>query len=128
MADYNVVNNEKDGRFEVRLGDDVAFAEYRMTGRGVLFPHTEVPPAFEGKGVGGAIARAALDWARAQGQQVLPTCRFISAWIKRHPDYHDLVHPLYRAAVGIEGELELEEGLRETFPASDPPSAILRDS
>lgn len=127
MADVDVINNTEAGRFEVHIGGDVAYAEYRMTGRGILFPHTEVPSAFEGKGIGGALARTALDWARSQGQQVLPTCPFISAWIKRHPDYHDLVHPLYRAAVGIEGEAELEEGLKETFPASDPPSATLRD-
>lgn len=127
MADIDVINNEKDGRFEVHLDGQVAYAEYRRTGRGILFPHTEVPTAFEGKGIGGRIARAALDWARAEGQQVLPTCPFIAGWIRRHPDYHELVHPLYRAAVGIEGELELEEGLRESFPASDPPTATLRD-
>jgi uncharacterized protein len=126
MADYEVINNEADGRFEIHLEGDVAYAEYRMTGRGIMFPHTLVPEKFEGKGVGGALARRALDWARAQDQLVLPTCPFISAWIKRHAAYHDLVHPLYRAAVGLD-EAELEEGLRDTFPASDPPTAILRD-
>jgi predicted GNAT family acetyltransferase len=128
MADYDVINNEAQGRFEVHIGDDVAFTEYRMTGRGILFPHTLVPEAFEGKGVGGALAKAALDWVRGQRQQVLPVCPFIAAWIKRHPDYHDLVHPLYRVAVGLPDlEAELEEGLRETFPASDTPSAIRRE-
>lgn len=48
--DLKVVNNEAAGRFEVRLGDEVAFAEYRLLATGVLFPHTEVPPAFEGQG------------------------------------------------------------------------------
>ena len=36
MADYDIVNNQKDGRFEVRVGGDIAFAEYRMSGRGTL--------------------------------------------------------------------------------------------
>lgn len=103
MADaVEVVNNAEAGRFEVRLGDDVAFAEYRRLANGILFPHTEVPPAFEGKGVGSALARTALDWARAEGQVVMPVCPFIAGWIAKHPDYHDLVHPQYRKAVGIE--------------------------
>jgi hypothetical protein len=126
MADYQAVNNEAEGRFEIELDGQAAFAEYRRTGRGIMFPHTLVPEAFEGRGVGGALARAALDWARSEGQQVLPTCPFIAGWILRHRDYHDLVHPLYRAAVGLD-DAELEEGLRESFPASDPPSATVRD-
>ena len=69
--ELTVVNNAEKGRFEVTLGNEVAFAEYRRLSNGILFPHTEVPPAFEGKGVGGKIVRAALDWARAEGQKVM---------------------------------------------------------
>ncbi len=121
-----VINNEAQGRFEINIGGEVAFTEYRMTGRGIMLPHTLVPVALEGKGLGGKLAQAALDWARAQGQQVLPTCPFIAAWITRHPDYHDLVHPLYRGALHLD-DAELEEGLRDTFPASDPPTALRRE-
>ncbi len=96
-----VVRNEAAGRFEVRLGEDVAFAEYRVLSSGILFPHTEVPRAFEGKGVGSALVRTALDWARAEGKLVLPVCPFFAAYIRKHPEWHDIVHPHYKPALGI---------------------------
>jgi predicted GNAT family acetyltransferase len=99
--DLKVVNNAQAGRFEVHLGDQVAFTEYRLLKTGILFPHTEVPPAFEGKGVGGALVRAGMAFARERGELVIPVCPFVAAYITKHPEYHDLVHPDYRAALGI---------------------------
>lgn len=97
-----VVRNAEAGRFEVRLGDEVAFAEYRELASGILFPHTEVPPAFEGRGVGGLLVRTALAYAREKGVKVMPVCPFFAATIRKHSEYHDLVHPLYRKALGLE--------------------------
>ncbi|MDF2900279.1 MAG: acetyltransferase [Phenylobacterium sp.] len=100
-GDLQVVNNETEGRFEVRLGDQVAYTEYRLLKTGILFPHTEVPPAFEGQGVGGKLVRAGMAFARERGELVIPVCPFVAAFITRHPEYHDLVHPDYRAALHI---------------------------
>jgi predicted GNAT family acetyltransferase len=61
-----------------------------------------VPEAFEGKGVGGQLARAALAYAREHELKVIPTCPFIAAYITKHPEHHDLVHPNFRARLGIE--------------------------
>lgn len=55
--------------------------------------HTEVQPAYEGQGVGGQLARYALDDVRRRGLRVRPSCPFVAAWIERHPDYADLVEP-----------------------------------
>ena len=126
MSELEVINNAEAGRFEIDLDGEVAFTEYRHTERGILFPHTLVPVSAEGRGVGGKLARAALDWARSQGQQVLPVCTFIAGFIMRHAEYHDLVHPLYRSALHLH-DAELEEGLLESFPASDPPTATRRE-
>ncbi|MFN2540308.1 MAG: GNAT family N-acetyltransferase [Mycobacteriales bacterium] len=57
----------------------------------VVFTHTEIDDAFEGKGVGSELARAALDDVRTRGLHVVPLCPFIKGWIERHPDYQDLV-------------------------------------
>lgn len=86
-------NNTNRNRYEARVDGKLAgFAEYiSMTGL-IIFSHTEVDPAFEGKGVGSALARHALDDVRAEGtRQVQPLCPFIGKWIERHPDYQDLV-------------------------------------
>ncbi|WSG09497.1 N-acetyltransferase [Micromonospora sp. NBC_01739] len=60
--------------------------------RGVAFVHTEVSPEYEGRGVGAALARAALDEARTANLRVLATCPFIAGWIARHPEYQDLLY------------------------------------
>ncbi len=72
-------------------GVQVGLSLYRRRGDRVVFTHTEVDPAFEGHGVGSALARAALDDVRARGLRAVPLCPFVRAWIDRHPDYEDLV-------------------------------------
>ena len=92
MADVEVSDNAELSRVEAHMGGTLAgFAAYREREGRRVFTHTEVDPAFEGQGVGGAIARTALDKARADGVGVVPLCPFIKAWIDRHPDYADLV-------------------------------------
>ena len=67
------------------------FADYRAEDGRVVFTHTVVEPAFEGRGVGSALVRTALDDARARGLRVVPRCPFFRSWIESHPDYADLV-------------------------------------
>ena len=79
-------------RYEIRLGGDVAgFAVYHRRGGRAYFVHTKIDPAYEGKGLGSALARGALDAERALGEPVVPLCPFIRSYIDRHPDYADLV-------------------------------------
>src|SRR5262245_53364945 len=99
----SVVHNEAGHRFEARLGDATAFTEYRLRDGVIILPHTVVPEEFEGRGVGGQLAKAALGFAREQGLEVIPTCSFIAGYITRHPEWHDIVDPSYRARLGIEG-------------------------
>jgi predicted GNAT family acetyltransferase len=93
MADVQVTDNRAESRFEARLDGELAgFAAYELADDLIMFTHTEVDDAFEGHGVGSALARGALDAVRADGtRQVLPRCRFIRGWIEKHPDYQDLV-------------------------------------
>ncbi|MFI0353183.1 GNAT family N-acetyltransferase [Actinomadura sp. 9N407] len=80
-------------RFEAHIDGSLAgFAEYMRSDKLVVYPHTVVEPAYEGKGIGGALARAALDDARERGLPVLATCPFIAAWLRRHPEYEDLAY------------------------------------
>ena len=78
-------------RYEARAGDDLAgTAAYVRTPEVIAFIHTEVGDSYEGRGIGSALARTALDDARAQGLQVLAICPFIAGWLARHPEYDDL--------------------------------------
>jgi uncharacterized protein len=85
-------------RFEVTVDGELAgFLVYRMRKGLLALVHTEVDERFEGRGLGGRLARFALDQAREQGVAVLPFCPFVNAWIERHPEYVDLVPAAYRA-------------------------------
>ena len=94
-----ITNNEKAGRLEVELDGEVAFAEYRITRGGIVFPHTVVPEAFEGRGIGSALVREGLKMAREKKLKVIPLCSFVAGYIVRHPEFIDDVHPRYRDRV-----------------------------
>jgi predicted GNAT family acetyltransferase len=92
MTEIAVADNPELSRVEAHIEGALAgFAAYRERAGRRIFTHTEVDPAYGGKGVGSAIARAALDQARADGVGVVPLCPFIADWITKHPDYADLV-------------------------------------
>ncbi|MBC3841025.1 N-acetyltransferase [Streptacidiphilus sp. 4-A2] len=96
--DQRVTDNHDRSRFEVFDGEEFAgFAEYQRSGDEIAFTHTEIDPRFEGHGLGGLLARTALDSAREEGLAVLPYCPFILGWIKKHPDCTDLVPASKRA-------------------------------
>ncbi len=97
----NVVMNVETHRFEVALGGEIAFAEYSLLHDAIVLPHTVVPPAFEGRGVGSALAKAALGYARDHGLKVKPHCPFMAGYIKSHPEWHDLVHEDFRVRLGL---------------------------
>ena len=79
-------------RYEAYIGDQLAgFAAYRREDGLIVFTHTEIDEVFEGQGVGGTLARAALDDVRSRGLAVRADCPFIRGWIQRHPDYQDLL-------------------------------------
>jgi predicted GNAT family acetyltransferase len=87
-------------RYEAHLDGELAgFILYRRSDERIALVHTEVAPAFEGKGIAAALARHALDDARAAGLQVRPLCPFVAAWISRHLDYLDIVDPVDRDRV-----------------------------
>ncbi|WP_304450876.1 GNAT family N-acetyltransferase [Nocardiopsis sp. YSL2] len=89
----DVVDARDRRRYEITADGEVAgFAEYIVTDALVTFTHTEIDPAFEGRGLGGTLVRAALDDVRSRGLKVLPLCPFVKGWIQRHSDYADLVY------------------------------------
>lgn len=70
-----------------------------MEGDSIVFPHTVVPEAFQGEGVGGKLVEAGLAYAREQKLKVVPRCSFFQRHIARHPEHRDLVHPDHLALV-----------------------------
>jgi hypothetical protein len=85
---YKVVNNRAANRFEIDTEGELAVLEYAETDTAIDLQHTEVPPALEGRGVGSALAAAALEYAKQSGKRVIPTCPFVRTYLDRHPDWN----------------------------------------
>jgi predicted GNAT family acetyltransferase len=71
--------------------DTAGFVEYQETSELVVLTHTEVGAAYEGRGVGSALVRAALDDIRDRRLKALVVCPFILGWLGKHPDHQDLL-------------------------------------
>lgn len=90
--DVQVRDNPEANRYEARLDDRVvAFSQYRRIGDRIVFLHTETDDELEGRGLAGRLVRDALDDVRSRGLRIASKCPFVSAWLKRHPEYVDLV-------------------------------------
>jgi uncharacterized protein len=92
-----VRDNPPENRYEIHDGEQLAgFSTYKLTSGTIAFLHTEIDPAFRGRGMAGQLIRAALDDVRRRGLAVLPYCPYVREFIARHADgYLDLV-PLDR--------------------------------
>jgi predicted GNAT family acetyltransferase len=91
--ELTVTHLPDEGRYELRLdGVPVGELVYRSRSESVVaFVHTEVDPTTRRRGLGSALVAAALDDARQRGLHVLPVCPFVDAYVRRHPEYADLV-------------------------------------
>ncbi|MFF4894333.1 GNAT family N-acetyltransferase [Micromonospora chersina] len=99
-----VTRNAARHRYEAFAGgpEVAGFVDYQETSELVVLAHTEVDPSFEGRGVGSALARAALDDIRERRLKALVICPFILSWIRRHPEHVDVLFNAPPATVGNE--------------------------
>jgi predicted GNAT family acetyltransferase len=88
----NIVHRPEIGRFEAMVDGLRCEADYQLEGRLMCMTHTGVPSQLEGRGIAAALVKEALAWARQQGYQVDPICSYVRVYIKRHPEWQDLLH------------------------------------
>ena len=79
----DVVHRPESARFEAEVDGATAFLSYEREGDVVVLTHTTVPPEIGGRGVAGALAGAAVGWAREQGLQVDPQCPYVRTWLSK---------------------------------------------
>lgn len=90
-APVAVRHDEAANRFVAEVDGVESECVYRRQDGLLLMTHTEVPPALEGRGIAAALVAAALTWARHEGLRVRPLCSYVSAYMRRHHDTHDLL-------------------------------------
>jgi predicted GNAT family acetyltransferase len=86
-----VVNNESARRFEVTADGHTAYLEYARSRDRIDLLHTEVPKELGGRGLGGTLAHAALEYAKTAGLTVIPTCPFVKKYLEKNPGYSSLI-------------------------------------
>ena len=86
-----VIHNTSSSRFEAGIGKELAVLEYHLTGKVMAITHTEVPASLEGQGIASQLAQSAFEYAREKSYRVIPACEFIVVYLKKHPEYTDLV-------------------------------------
>jgi uncharacterized protein len=93
-GEFTIVAVPEKNRYEMRDGETVAgFADYRETPDQVIFTHTVVDDAYEGRGLGSRLAKHVLDDAASTGKQIVPVCSFIAAYVRKHRDWDDHLAP-----------------------------------
>ncbi len=91
MEALTITNNTEQHRFETEVDGQKAFIVYSLFHGGIAYIHTEVPTALEGRGIAGQLAKYVLEYARENHLKVKPLCPYVHAYMKRHPEYNDLL-------------------------------------
>ncbi|CAL1518390.1 GNAT family N-acetyltransferase [Chitinophaga sp. MM2321] len=89
--ELNIQQNTTKHQFETVVEGHTAFVSYTLFPGGIAYTHTEVPAALEGKGIAGQLAKYVLEYARTNQLKVKPLCPYVHAYMKRHPEYNDLL-------------------------------------
>ena len=85
-----VRDNPERSRYELTVDGETAVMDYRLAANVMTITHTGVPRALEGRGVGTALVKGALDQIRARNLQIVVLCWFVDGFIDRHPEYATL--------------------------------------
>ncbi len=91
-VEFVVADNAEQRRYEARRGAEVVgFMTYRLEPEWMTLIHTEVDSALEGQGIASRLVAGALDDIRRRGLTIVAICPFVRAYLRRHPEYADLV-------------------------------------
>lgn len=87
----DITHNQDAQRFETTIDGHTGYISYQVQGDTLVYDHTIVPSELGGKGVGSALVKHALDYARSHDKKVVPQCSFVATYIKKRPEYAELV-------------------------------------
>jgi uncharacterized protein len=72
-------------------GQRVGRLDYALEGDMFVATHVVVKPAYEGRGLGTELVRHVLDEVRETGLALRPECPFVVYFLRKHPEYADLL-------------------------------------
>ena len=101
MFDPDIHDNAEAHRYELPVDGEVAVVIYNLSGQNLMITETLVPVALEGQGIASRLAKHVIADARARNLLILPVCPFFSAYLQKHPEHAEVVHPTYRGILGL---------------------------
>ncbi|MBB3871973.1 MAG: N-acetyltransferase [Brevundimonas sp.] len=101
MLDPDIHDNAELKRYELPVDGEVAVVTYNLSPPNLMITETLVPERLEGQGIASRLAKHVLADAKARNLLILPVCPFFSAYLQKHPEYAEGVHPTYRGILGI---------------------------
>lgn len=84
-------DNQAAGQYELDVDGETVFARYRRQDAVLTIQWVEAPPALRGSGAAGRLMKLLSAEAKAKGWRVVPVCGYAAAWLRRSPEYRDLV-------------------------------------
>ena len=87
----DIVHDEQAKRFETSIDGQTGYISYQERDDKLVYDHTIVPQELGGRGVGSALVKHALNYARDNNKKIVPQCSFVSSYIDKHPEYQDLL-------------------------------------
>ena len=87
----DIIHDQAAKRFETSVEGHTGYISYQDRDNTLVYDHTIVPQQLGGRGVGSALVKHALDYAREHDKKVVPQCSFVASYISKHPEYQDLI-------------------------------------
>ncbi len=88
---YELIDNIAEKQYEFHIDGQKPRIEYIKVEGKIFLTHTEVPKALEGRGIGSAMIKSALEDIKEKELTLVPLCPFVAAYIKKHPEWRELV-------------------------------------
>jgi predicted GNAT family acetyltransferase len=82
----------RSGRYVMQMNGAEAELTWARVAPGVIDAnHTFVPEAMRGSGAAAKLVERLVADARAEGLRIVPSCSYVAAQFRRHPDWADLL-------------------------------------
>jgi len=69
----------------------IGIADYSVNGDVVTIPYVETAPEHRGNGFAAVLMDGVVELVRANGRTIRPICSYAAAYLREHPETHDLV-------------------------------------
>jgi predicted GNAT family acetyltransferase len=91
LDELEVTHNEAENRFETWIQGQLSKLDYLRDGTTMVMTHVGVHPDLRGQGIAGRLTQVALEYAAKNALRVIPMCSYVATYIRRHPQYQELV-------------------------------------